>query len=564
MKRIIPIALLLFASTAWGTTYYMRADGSAANKAAATGPCDNAALAMSVSTHNAETFSAGDTINLCDDGGDYKASIIAPSGGSAGSPITYQNATGSTPDIDLSESVANTGWADNGSGLYSKVSYAGAFWEDGVPLPSATTAACSDGNYYYLGGSGVLYYRPTSGTPADHTLIRLWFDGPHWTPYGIDLRDKSYITVQGITFNRVGGGIGHGQTVDAPVVTEISNITIDNNTFTNNFVGVYSQLDNNAVESDVAITNNTFNYSNQGSNAWSNSDETAGHTQYHTRYTITGNTISNHASIKDGLLWQYAIYDSATGYDHEGISFQNVKDSVISGNTITAAYDASFGAEERNYMRGIFLYFTNGDTPTANNIVRNNYITGHFRPAINISGAYGSGGGFDNNIIAYNVLKYTGSNTDHISFMHYVTADNPDTNMNYLVNNTIYNEAGLGIYFAADYIAGNWSVKNNIVHSPERSYSTNANDNAHVVFSNNIYDNVSNTGGFAINGASKTFVQWQGTYGQDTFGSSIADPVFVSPSTSDFRLQATSPAINAATNVGLTSDILGNPVPTPQ
>src|SRR5262245_66256136 len=68
----------------------MRADGTATNKGAATS-CASAATAMSVSVHNSETFSPGDTIYVCDSGGAYTAEMVLPSSGLPGSPITYTN-----------------------------------------------------------------------------------------------------------------------------------------------------------------------------------------------------------------------------------------------------------------------------------------------------------------------------------------------------------------------------------------------------------------------------------------------------------------------------------------
>jgi len=50
------------------TTYYMRADGTAANKGAASGPGSTQSACMNVSVHNGETFSAGDIIILASDG----------------------------------------------------------------------------------------------------------------------------------------------------------------------------------------------------------------------------------------------------------------------------------------------------------------------------------------------------------------------------------------------------------------------------------------------------------------------------------------------------------------
>ena len=62
---IISIVVVLFiqvltlpTTSVWAATYYLRADGTAANKAAATSGA-SASTAMSVTTHNAETFEAG-------------------------------------------------------------------------------------------------------------------------------------------------------------------------------------------------------------------------------------------------------------------------------------------------------------------------------------------------------------------------------------------------------------------------------------------------------------------------------------------------------------------------
>lgn len=67
----------------------MRADGTAANKAAATGPDTDATKCMSRSKHNTETFSAGDVIMVSDQGGVYIGQLQPPSSGSAGNPILY-------------------------------------------------------------------------------------------------------------------------------------------------------------------------------------------------------------------------------------------------------------------------------------------------------------------------------------------------------------------------------------------------------------------------------------------------------------------------------------------
>ena len=102
MKKLIYTFLiwLMFIGVGFPATYYMRSDGTAANKEAATG-CGAASTAMNITVHNAEDFAGGDIINLCDDGAEnYGADgsiLTPPDSGSSGSVITYQKATGDTP-----------------------------------------------------------------------------------------------------------------------------------------------------------------------------------------------------------------------------------------------------------------------------------------------------------------------------------------------------------------------------------------------------------------------------------------------------------------------------------
>jgi len=106
MKKLLILFILLISVNAWGATYYIRADGTAANKAAATGPCGTVGNCMSVAIHDGETFSAGDIIIVCNDGGVYTIQPTCPSPGSDGSPITYESESGVAAEIwswDLNE-----------------------------------------------------------------------------------------------------------------------------------------------------------------------------------------------------------------------------------------------------------------------------------------------------------------------------------------------------------------------------------------------------------------------------------------------------------------------------
>ena len=68
---LLTLLLISCVGNVWGATYYMRAEGTASsgNPPTAPGPCGTVGNCLSIANHNASTFSAGDTIILCDDDG---------------------------------------------------------------------------------------------------------------------------------------------------------------------------------------------------------------------------------------------------------------------------------------------------------------------------------------------------------------------------------------------------------------------------------------------------------------------------------------------------------------
>jgi hypothetical protein len=91
-------------------TYYVRNDGSAANKAAGTGPSSDSSACMSIATFNGETFADNDIIIFSSLGGALTTAIVIPSGGSGvGSEIEYKGESGNEPTITA------TGGFDNNS-----------------------------------------------------------------------------------------------------------------------------------------------------------------------------------------------------------------------------------------------------------------------------------------------------------------------------------------------------------------------------------------------------------------------------------------------------------------
>jgi hypothetical protein len=87
MRILLAILIILLSSPVWAANYYMREDGNAANKVAATA-CGAVGTAMSVATHNEESFGT-DTVYLCNDGGNFTTLINTPSNG-----VTYDGQPG--------------------------------------------------------------------------------------------------------------------------------------------------------------------------------------------------------------------------------------------------------------------------------------------------------------------------------------------------------------------------------------------------------------------------------------------------------------------------------------
>jgi hypothetical protein len=194
MKWFIIIVILLLPCWVGAETYFLRADGSGAKADAAgsgTGSCSAAGTTMSIATHDGETYSGGDTIYLCDDGGKFRDQLDPPSGGGSGTEITYQNASGDTPIIsgadvqstwtqsyNESEQITNggfdsdtTGWSATESALTYEagpiggVSNVGKFTAQGTNYQALwQTSVISDSTSYKVTFS---YYVPSANTTTD-------------------------------------------------------------------------------------------------------------------------------------------------------------------------------------------------------------------------------------------------------------------------------------------------------------------------------------------------------------------------------------------------------------
>jgi peptidoglycan/xylan/chitin deacetylase (PgdA/CDA1 family) len=149
IKKLFFLLLILTwcvpVSTWAANVYYMRVDGTAANKAAATGPETDATKCMSVATHNTQTFSAGDIIYLCSNGGNFTTQILGRSNGTNGTPIIYEGVGNPTLINTLS-----TACFDSYSKNYNTIRY--------VTIGSSTNIG--------------IYFEGSTGCKAEYCIVK--------------------------------------------------------------------------------------------------------------------------------------------------------------------------------------------------------------------------------------------------------------------------------------------------------------------------------------------------------------------------------------------------------
>lgn len=93
--------------------YFVRADGTAANKAAATGPEADASKCMSPSTHYSESFSPGDKIIISGLAGHIRGGFLFKGGSSSGR-VSYEGRSNAVIDM----TTAKTGWTNHAGNVW--------------------------------------------------------------------------------------------------------------------------------------------------------------------------------------------------------------------------------------------------------------------------------------------------------------------------------------------------------------------------------------------------------------------------------------------------------------
>jgi len=440
------------------------------------------------------SFLPGDFI-LFNRGEVWNEQIEFSSSGSEGNPITIgAYGTGTKPKFTYSLPV--TGWSSEGGGVYSKfINAREGIFEDGQMIPKASDKFCADGSWYYYGGR--TYYKPTSGVPENHVLMRCI------SYYLIKLDNKSYINIEDIQMTYSGGGIH---------VFGGSHINIRNCTITNIF-GLAIQLKN--TEGYCSATGNTITNVIDG-------------------IYLVGNP-GNHHILSNNII-SHCNYEEYNERDGHGIGLQNTNNNIIKNNTISFCRMAPIGLWVEAGKSG------NNNVISYNRISNNKkaYSASYYGTAISITSQ--EGGVTSGNKVYYNIIENcnVGIKLSRNSFPG-----------NLVYNNTFFNcVEGLKLSRGAD----NNIFTNNILFGTEKlhinSQHNDVGDN-NKFDANCYYPDIPN--GFKYRGNTlPNFAAWKRKTGSDV-NSFVSDPLFVD--TVNFILKPESPCIDSGVNAQLLKDI---------
>ena len=420
------------------------------------------------------------------------------------------NSTSSSNTITLSNNAGADAYVLNASGIGARVS---GFTIDGNKGNQSTAS----GACVYTGYSGKIDHMTLQNCYKWGVIVAL--DSSGW-----EISDNTITGIGGTTLNLniEGRGVSVNQGTNGSIlrnaisstrgdgvylINAATGNTIRNNTLTSiGMTGIYVGA---ATGTGNTISGNTItDWASEGASDGIGLNATA---------TITGNTITQNTDTAYAA-WGIEITGGAAACDG----------TTISSNTIGGAtLDRALAGGGSNV------------TITRNSLQANTHVIYQE----NCSGSN----------ITYNVIKANGAAGDYGIYLDSNAAGARAIN---LYNNTVVNMNATGTGVRFEETNGTWgscNLKNNIVNGFSKGViiEDKDNDGAGVTHTNNLY--YGNTADLQKDVAGVlTGITLDGT-------ELSSNPIFVS--SSNYHLQATSPARDAGANVGLTLDYDGHSVP---
>lgn len=494
-----------------------------------------------ISKVNSSTFAAGDRIffNRGDRWSD--ATLLFPSAGAVGNPITIDAyGSGALPQITAAPPIT-AGWTLHSGNIWKVTATVQPLqvWFNGTRGTGvASIAAIVSANQWFW-SSNVLYVFSTSNPSTAFTTPGVTAPVRNYT---IDTNSKSYLTFKNLDVR--GGNDGglyihgsHHVVVDtcdcqdnvnygilsyAAVATDIHHETVQFCNLFNNGRWGYSD----GFGSSAGGGFNIVTYSNVYLNGW------------RTGAGATGGILGDFSggSISHNLIYSNGLGDPVGNNLNHGIYI--VSNSMPNG-AVTIEWNIThdnraFGCQSKSNATVRYnISYNNG---------KGGFIFGEATSTTTIN--------------CYYNLSYNNSGRG----IDYGLFGGVSLTLN-LYNNTVYNNT-ISCFHIADSVPG-CAIRNNIFYAPSgtRTYEINPQLTTGVFTKNTLF----RVGGGSHIGyntgvsGDRTFASWV-ALGFET-GSQEADPLFTNAASADFTLQSGSPARDFGGNLSLTPDLAGNTVP---
>lgn len=614
---IFVFSSLLFPWETLATTYYVRADGTvtAANKANATNPA-SADTSLNMVQVNAATFSAGDQILFSSQGGSYVDNLIIPSGGSGvGSEIVYANVSLETPIISTStyylittnskSHIRITGFSLDYTGTTTS---ANIFTISGNNSSNITLSNNTvDGNGYGYGiisGATGLSSITLSGNNVasiGSTKNTLYFYGTGLTGLTITnqtsaesnssakLRYVNGLTINGYTTSGTANGAEAGIYIDTcSGVVNISNATSTISSgivmyFTGCTFGAGSTISN--VSMTGAGGTGIFIYNSTGNGLTVSNSSYTGNGSYYGFFiqSTTGinftsdTTVAGGFYLTDSTSTDYTDCTATGGYGFIATTTNSGASSDISYLRCSAGSQASPGTWTGFLATGRVnnVTYTNCSADYNKNlgfaaIALSSNITyrncsASYNGLINVTS---DGGGFlphnsATNVNAYYCLAHHNYNE---GFGDVSNGTNSVYNSVSWSNGYAIGDLFRGVAVATASTRGDlyYSALTGAVVTNKNMISGGNSKPRQILnlsptltsFDYNLYHALDDSK--FVSNDQVTNASWTTYHASNETNSQNGDPLFTNENSNDFTLTATSPAIDAGTGVGLTTDYLGN------